>query len=292
MEYIMITGVSSGIGLDTARQLIKAGYFVFGSVRTPGDAEKVTQALGANFQALVFDVRQTEQINTAAETVSRRCGQQGLTALVNNAGVAVSGPLELLTPDDMTFQLDVNVVGVMRVTQAFLPLLGTQRPRSSAPGKIINISSISGALSSPFIGPYCVSKFALEALSDSWRRELLLYGIDVVVIQPGAIKTPIWDKAVAGNQVYPGTIYEAIFKKNEKRIRKMEADGLPVERVSALIHKVIVAKRPKTRYLIARNKVSFWFISRLLPDRVIDFAIRRTFQKWLKKSEAWQYSER
>jgi NAD(P)-dependent dehydrogenase (short-subunit alcohol dehydrogenase family) len=194
MRYVVITGVSTGIGYAATQELIQHGYHVFGSVRKRADGERLQVTLGANFTPLYFDVTDETAIRAAAETVQRAVGDQGLFGLVNNAGIAIGGPLLHLSIDEFRRQFEVNVFGLLLVTQAFAGLLGARTHSPHPPGRIINISSVSGRIAYPFIGPYAASKHAVEAISDSLRRELRLYGVDVIVIEPGAVRTPIWDK--------------------------------------------------------------------------------------------------
>ena len=283
MEYALITGASTGIGLATARCLLQQGYFVFGSVRKPEDAERLKEKLGPQFHPLVFDVRDEDAILKTVAEVEQVTGAQGLAALVNNAGVAVSGPLLLLETEELSYQLDVNLLGVFRVTKAFLPLLGARLPARAQPGKIINISSVSGVFAAPFVGPYCVSKFALEALTDSWRRELLIYGIDVISIRPGPIQTQIWRKAIEDKKEFPDSDYAPILKSAEKLIRRSEAASIPAEKVGKLIYRIIRERRPKTKYLISKRTLRYRLLFYLIPDRWVDYFIGRSFRARLSK---------
>jgi NAD(P)-dependent dehydrogenase (short-subunit alcohol dehydrogenase family) len=178
--------------------------------------------------------------------------------------------------------LEINVMGVFNVTRAFLPNLGTASPRTDAPGRIVNVSSVSGRIAYPFMGPYAASKHALEALSDSWRRELLLYGIDVVVIQPGAIKTPIWDKASGISREFSDSDYGKILEKIDLLETKRKA--LPVKKVARIICRVLGCRRPKARYVIPDAWVKYWLGPRFLPDRWLDWIIKRMLRMEKKRS--------
>ncbi len=167
MKHVVITGVSSGIGFDGARYLVERGWHVFGSVRRTADGERVRAELGEGFTPLFFDVTDEGAIKTAAGQVSERIGETGLWGLVNNAGIAVPGPLMHLPLEEFRQQLEINVTGQLAVTQAFLPLLGVRKNASHPPGRIVNISSVSGRIAYPFLGPFAASKHALEALSDA-----------------------------------------------------------------------------------------------------------------------------
>jgi NAD(P)-dependent dehydrogenase (short-subunit alcohol dehydrogenase family) len=270
-KYVVITGVSTGIGYDGARYLVEKGWHVFGSVRKQADAERVQAELGEGFTPLLFDVTDEGAIKTAAEQVAEAVGDNGLWGLVNNAGIAVPGPLMHLPLDEFRHQLEVNVTGQLAVTQAFLPLLGAKKDVSFPPGRIVNISSVSGRIAYPFMGPYAASKHALEALSDALRRELLIYGIDVIVIEPASIRTPIWDKAgELDASRYTNTGYASMLGPIQKTIVRQGQTGIPVERVSQVIWEALTKERPKSRYVIPRKWLSGWIIPRWLPDRMFD----------------------
>ena len=204
MKNILVTGASTGIGYYTVKLFLEKGYFVLGSVRKKEDADRLKNDFGNNFHPLIFDVSDQFGINQALEEADKILANNGLACLVNNAGIVVSGPLQHLSVEELHRQFDVNVYGVLRVTQAFLPYLGAQVPAKYPPGKIVNISSVSGFVTAPFLGAYAMSKYALESMSDAFRRELSIYGIDVVIIEPGAVSTEIWDKAKSIDPKIPG----------------------------------------------------------------------------------------
>jgi NAD(P)-dependent dehydrogenase (short-subunit alcohol dehydrogenase family) len=194
MKHVVITGSSSGIGRAAVQDLVAHGYHVFGSVRRQADATELQSQLGQNFTPLLFDVTDEAAVQAAADKVSDLLNGQGLSGLVNNAGIGGGGPLMHQPLTEVQRMFEINVLGALRVTQAFLPLLGARFPQLHPPGRLVNISSIAGRIALPFLGAYAGSKHALEALSDSLRRELALYGIDVIVIEPGSVKTPIWER--------------------------------------------------------------------------------------------------
>ena len=198
MKSVVVTGVSTGIGHAAAKVLAQKGFHVFGSVRKEADAERLKKELGDRFTPLIFDVTDEAAIRRAAEEVRAALKGETLAGLVNNAGIAVSGPLIEVDPDDFRKQMDVNVTGPFLVTQAFAPLLGTDKSLKGEPGRIVNISSVGGIRAMPFIGPYAASKFAIEGFSEALRRELMLFGIRVVVIGPGPVKTPDSPRGPAG----------------------------------------------------------------------------------------------
>ncbi|MCI0397320.1 MAG: SDR family oxidoreductase [Chloroflexi bacterium] len=271
MKQVVITGVSTGIGRAAAEELIRHGYHVFGSVRREADGATAQQALGERFTPLLFDVTDEGAIQAAAAEVERVLKGQGLAGLVNNAGIVVPGPLMHLPLADIRYQFEVNVVGVVAVTQAFLPLLGAKKNTSHLPGRIVNISSVSGRIAYPFMAPYAASKHALEALSDSLRRELMLYGIDVIVIEPGSVQTPIWDKAAELDvNLLADTDYFDILPDLQRTMVKQGRQGIPVEKVAQVIREALENKRPKTRYVLAREWLKGWILPRWLPDRWFD----------------------
>lgn len=277
LKSVVITGVSTGIGHGTAAELCRRGYKVFGSVRTAEQAASLQRDFGSAFTPLVFDVTDAGAVGRAAATVKAEIGHGGLFGLVNNAGISDPGPLIALSPDVLRRHFEVNVVGVLHMVQAFLPLL--RGGKSHPPGRIVNISSVSGRIAYPFMGPYAASKHALEALSDSLRRELLIYGVDVIVIQPGAIDTPIWDKAAHLKTTFDGTDYHPVLK--GMNLSGERRTALPVSAVTRRIVDALVLRRPRTRYVVPDRLFRFWLLPRWLPDRWLDRAIDRLlkFQK-------------
>jgi short-subunit dehydrogenase len=278
MKAVVITGVSTGIGQATAKILANTGYHVFGSVRKKEDAENLQDQLHNNFTPLIFDVTNETAVKAGAEIVKNSLGgNDQLVALINNAGISSGGPILHLDLESIRNVLEVNVIGVISATKAFATLLGAYKGAKTA-GKIINLSSVSGKIALPFMGPYAASKFALEGISDSLRRELLLYGIDVVLVEPGPIKTPIWDKAPEPqNSPFRGTDYEPALREFYVKFVKKGQDGMPVEAVGQLIKTIIEKKKVKTRYIITKNKISNYYIPAILPERIVDKKIAALF---------------
>jgi len=209
-KSVVITGVSSGIGWGTAKVLIGHGIRVFGSVRKQSDADRLSREFGPLFSPLILDVTDESAIRSAAAQVEERMGGMKLWGLVNNAGIAVPGPLLHLPLALFRQQLEVNLVGHLATIQAFAPSLGTDARFSGAPGRIVNISSVGGKIGPPFLGAYVAAKHALEGLSETLRRELILYGIDVIIVGPGSVATPIWDKAETADLPQAGDYAEAM----------------------------------------------------------------------------------
>lgn len=270
MKSVVITGASTGIGRDAARILIEKGFRVFGSVRKQEDADGLVKEFGENFVPLLFDVTDEAAVHAAAKQVRLELNGETLFGLVNNAGVAVPGPLMHLPIENFRKQLDINVTGQLIVTQAFVPLLGADRSLKGKPGRVVNISSGSGKHGYPFVGAYAASKHALEGLSESMRREFLLYGIDVIIIGPGPINTPIWDKGEQESaDQYQNTDYYEAGAKFQEYVLKRGRNGLPVERVSEVILKALTTSKPRVRYAITPEPFTSWLSSKL-PKRFVD----------------------
>ncbi len=277
-QTALVTGVSTGIGRAIAQSLTDAGWRVFGSVRKTADGVTAKEALGANFSPLIFDVTDRGAVMKSAESVREALDGTTLNALVNNAGIAIGGPLRYLPPQELTQQLDVNLFGVLHVTQAFLPMLGADKSFDGPPGRIINMSSVAGKIASPMMGPYAISKHALEAFSESLRRELMMHGIDVIIVAPGAIKTPIWAKADELNaEQYKGTEYYDVVVGMRSFMQDYGASGLPAEDIGKLVLKIVSGKTRKTRYAVLRKKFSMWTLPNLLPKRLVDKFIAKRF---------------
>jgi NAD(P)-dependent dehydrogenase (short-subunit alcohol dehydrogenase family) len=276
MEAV-ITGASTGIGRGVALRLDREGWRVFAGVRKAQDGERLAAEAGPRLVPLILDVTDAGNIATAASTVAEALGPgAGLNGLVNNAGIAISGPVEFVPIDDWRRQLEVNVIGQVAVTQAFLPLL------RSAKGRIVNIGSIGGRSSTPFVGPYAASKYALEGINDALRRELRKWGMWVAIVEPGAIATPIWEKgraeARAALDALPAAgreLYGRDLENVERTVERVAASGLPPEQVADAILHALTASRPRARYLIGREAKARVLAEALLPVRAFDFVIAR-----------------
>jgi NAD(P)-dependent dehydrogenase (short-subunit alcohol dehydrogenase family) len=274
MKNILITGVSTGIGYATAAALLDKGYRVFGSVRRQEDADRLQAELGPAFTPLLFDVTDSQAVCTAVAQVTDAVGEEGLYALINNAGIVIPGPLKYTPLDEFREHFEVNLFGLLDVTQQFLPLLGGELDSPYPPGRIINISSTSGRVAYPFMGAYASTKHALEALSDSLRREMMLYGIDVILIEPGTTNTPIKHKFADRIQRYEETDYGPMFAGLEEQLAERETTGLPVEKVVNVIVEAVESAHPKTRYAVPRKWLTSWILPRFLPDRWLDRLVR------------------
>ena len=268
MKSVVVTGVSTGIGWGVTKVLTGQGVRVFGSVRKAADADRLKQEFGDRFVPLIFDVTDEAAVRAAAEQVRVALAGEPLMGLVNNAGVAVAGPLLHLPIADFRQQIEVNLTGVVTTTQAFAPLLNADG--KGTPGRIVNISSVGGKNGSPFMGPYNASKFALEGLSESLRRELMLFGVDVIVVAPGAVATPIWGKAKPEDiEPYRDTPFYPALQKVHAFMTAGGAAGLAPEVIGEAVAKALTTAKPKVRYTVAPNPVMTFMMANL-PRRMVD----------------------
>jgi NAD(P)-dependent dehydrogenase (short-subunit alcohol dehydrogenase family) len=279
---VMITGASSGIGKTCAIYLDQRGYRVFAGVRKAADGEALTAA-APRVRPLIVDVTDQQSVAGAAEQVKQALGETPLAGLVNNAGIGLGGPAEFLALSDMRRQMEVNLVGQLGVIQAFMPMLRRSR------GRIVNISSVGGRAATPFLAPYCASKFALEALSDCLRVEVKPWGIKVAVVEPGAIQTSIWDKS--RNTVEEVTrslppeglrLYGEEIGRMRVLIAMQERMAIPAERVAAVVAHALSARRPRTRYLVGFDAKVMALLHWLLPDRAYDAVLAMMMRRMSK----------
>jgi len=279
MQSIVVTGVSTGIGWSITKVLIQNGFRVFGSVRKTQDAERLKKEFGEAFIPLIFDITDEKNVQSAAKQVCDQLNGETLFGLVNNAGIAVPAPLMYQPTEDFRHQIDVNLIGALIVTKAFLPLLGSDRSLRGNPGRIINISSTAGKKGNPFVGAYATSKHGLEGLSESLRRELMLYGIDVIIVAPGSVVTPIWDKAEKTDlSAYENTDYAEAARRVQEMMIRDGRNGLPAQKVGEIILHALTTSRPRVRYAAIPGN----FLNRagrvirmMLPKRLMDRIIAR-----------------
>ena len=274
-KFALVTGASSGLGLSAIGPLIENGYMVLATVRNEPDAHQLTKSYPQNCKAILMDVQYTTSVKTAFTQIEDLVGQTGLQVLVNNAGIAVAGPLEHLPIAEFQRQLDVNLTGVLRTTQAFLPLLR----RSKEKARIIQISSVSGLFASAFLGAYAASKFGLEGMSDALRRELAIWGIKVIILEPGPIKTRIWGKSLSIAHAYENTAYGPILKKADEAIIRIEEKALPTRRFSQVLVKAVLSSSPRKRYIIHKYPILIRFIAHFIPSSWIDYFVVRRLKK-------------
>jgi NAD(P)-dependent dehydrogenase (short-subunit alcohol dehydrogenase family) len=271
-----VTGVSTGIGWGITKILTQHGFRVFGSVRRAEDAERLCSEFGANFVPLLFDVTDETAVQAAALQVREQLDGETLFGLVNNAGVAFPAPLIYQPTDDFRRQLEVNLVSVLIVTKAFVSLLGIDRSLKGQPGRIINISSVGGRSGNPFMGAYAASKHGLEGFSESLRRELMLHGIDVIIVGPGAVATPIWDKAEQADfSQFANTEYYEAGMRLMKYMVKGGRTGFPPEKVGEVVLHALTSARPRVRYAVVQVNSLRRIIQLFLPKRMMDRIVAR-----------------
>jgi NAD(P)-dependent dehydrogenase (short-subunit alcohol dehydrogenase family) len=275
MQSVVITGASTGIGWATAKLLLQRGFRVFGSVRKPADADRLRAEFGANFIPLLFDVTNEAAVLAAAREVRAALGGETLFGLVNNAGVAVAGPVLELAADEFRRQMDVNVIGPIISTQAFGPLLGSDPSLKGPRGRIVMISSVAGKNGNPLSAAYAASKHAIEGLSESLRREMMLFGIDVIIIAPGAVKTPIWSKAEEVDiSAYKNSPFFPALERIRKFMLQLGETGLPAEKIAEAIAEALTSASPKVRYQITPDPMRH-LMTAVLPKRMVDRIIAK-----------------
>ncbi|AFT71058.1 Short-chain dehydrogenase/reductase SDR [Alloalcanivorax dieselolei B5] len=279
MKSVVVTGVSSGIGRGTLNVLIERGWHVFGSVRKIEDIRSLKDQYGDSFTPLLMDIQDESAVLSAAELVREALGDRNLDGLVNNAGGSFSDPLLLQSVADFRKQIDINLVGMFAVIRAFAPLLGASSSHSDAKGRIVNLSSVGGTFGPPFLGAYSAAKHGVEGLSESLRRELMLVGIDVIVIGPGSVRTAIWDKADAASTDHlTGTIWEHPFLKFKAAMADGGRKGLPPEAIGQAVEVALTARKPRVRYaVLPRREYLTNLLPRFLPARWVDRALARQF---------------
>lgn len=271
MKAVVVTGVSTGIGWGTTKVLTKKGMHVFGSVRNAADGERLKSEFGDAFTPLIFDVTDEAAVVAGAAQVREALDGQTLFGLVNNAGIAAPGPLLHQSIDEFRNQLDVNITGQLIVTQALAPLLGADREMDGPPGRIVMISSVAGKNGAPFLGAYAASKHGLEGMAESLRRELSLFGIDVIIIGPGAVATKIWDKAEQVDVTpYQNTAFAPALDKLKSFMIAQGKKGLAPEKLGRAVLKALTTQNPKTRYAVVPGRLANWTIPQLLPRRTVD----------------------
>ncbi|NQY40349.1 MAG: SDR family oxidoreductase [Henriciella sp.] len=271
MKTVVITGASTGIGRSTAEYLAANGWQVFAGVRKEKDGVALTEA-DAHIKHILLDVTNPEQVDAAVETIRAALEGQKLAGLINNAGIANMGPLAVQPLDQFKAHFDVNVFGLLRASQAFAPLLGMDESLAGKPGRIVNITSVGGRLASPFLGAYTATKHAVESMTDSLRRELVIFGIDAIAVGPGAVKTPIWDKAEDANSSnpYSNSPWAKPIDKFSETMLEGGRTGLDPEVIAKTIENALTAKKPKARYAPVPDKLTNFTLPMLLPKRVVD----------------------
>jgi len=280
---VLITGASTGIGAACALRLAAAGMHVYAGVREDAAGAALRAQNAALITPLHLDVTDAESIAAAVATLEAQLGEAGLNGLVNNAGIAMGGPLEVLPMKEIRRQFDVNVFGALAVTQAFLPQLRRAR------GRIVNMGSIAGRIALPFLGPYCMSKSALRAMTHALRLEVDAWGIDVALVEPGAIATPIWKKSNAAADVMQATLqndtlahYSRHLEGIRRVIAKAEEQAISADAVARAVEHALTAARPKTEYLVGNDARMRAAINAVLPQFLQD-RLHRWFLKFPRR---------
>ncbi|MDQ2631146.1 MAG: SDR family oxidoreductase [Actinomycetota bacterium] len=274
MRSVLVTGASTGIGRATALRLDSSGWRVFAGVRKDEDAESLRSAASSRLEPVFLDVTAPDQIAAAAEQVERE-SENGLAGLVNNAGVAIPGPLETIPLEDFRCQLEVNLVAYVAVTQALLPQI------RRAEGRVVFLSSIGGRVAFPFGGPYHASKFGTEAIGDVFRQELRPWNLKVSIVEPGSIDTPIWERGqrkgeeIEAKSPQTSLLYGAAIEKFRKVIEDTAARGIPPEKVAKAIAHALESSRPKSRYLVGLDAKLQARLKPLIPTAVFDRIVAR-----------------
>src|ERR1700684_3647505 len=269
---VVVTGVSTGIGWGTTKVLVSKGFRVFGSVRKQADAERLQTEFGEGFVPLIMDITDADAVHQAAQKVGSVIGDRNLVGLVNNAGIVVSGPLLYVKLSEYRRQLEVNMISPLVVIQAFAPLLGTDKKRQGPAGRIVSISSSGAKVPIPLIGAYSSSKCGLEGMSDALREELMLFGVDVVIIEPGTVNTSMYDKGEKEDlSEFKRTEYwEAVQNFQKWIVKEARTNGLPPERLGEAVHVALSTAKPKARYAVVPQRFKNWTLPRLLPTRMFD----------------------
>ena len=267
-EIVIITGASSGIGAATARELARRGFHVLAGVRRDRDADAIR---GPGIEPLIIDITNPDHIRALADRVYGDPQGRAVRALINNAAVAVNAPVEAFALDAWRRLFEVNLFGHIAVTQTLLPALIRNK------GRVINISSVGGKIAMATYGPYAGTKFALEAVSDALRRELAPFGVHVVVIEPGAVRTEMAGAAIANARALASAMtpehsqrYGGLVQAITAQTASFTGSGLSADAAAKVIAKAVTARKPRTRYTIGRDAALLTFLARILPDRILD----------------------
>jgi NAD(P)-dependent dehydrogenase (short-subunit alcohol dehydrogenase family) len=275
-KNIIISGISSGIGKHLASRLSKQGYNVIGTVRNEADKERLLKEHPA-LHVLICDICKDDEVDACILELKSVLGDQGLFALINNAGIAIPGPMHMVPDEVFERQLNVNLIATRKLTNKILPFL-TDKQQALEP-RIIFMSSVSGVFAAPFNGSYCVSKHGLECMIDVYRRELKYLGIKVISVLPGPIKTRIWEKARGQFEAYKKGVYKSIAERADEIINATETTALPVERLGEVVEKILLINRPKNRYFIKKNLLLFKLVAYILPSSWVDKLVWKNLEK-------------
>lgn len=278
---ILVTGASTGIGEACALAFDRLGWEVFAGVRRDEDGKKLQEKSTARLRPVFVDVCDVASIDAAVAAIGEKVGDKGLTALVNNAGIGVGGPVEYLPIEEWRRQLDVNVIGQVAVTKAVLPLIR----KSGSRGRIVFIGSVGGRVASPFVAPYAASKHAIEAIAESMRHELASTGMRIVVVEPGAVRTPIWDKAETAADEIEASLppeglerYAGAIDGLRNMLRFQARTGIDPGVVAKVVERAVTSTQPSARYLVGKDAKGMALIARVLPDRARDAVLRNAMK--------------
>jgi NAD(P)-dependent dehydrogenase (short-subunit alcohol dehydrogenase family) len=276
---VVVTGASTGIGNACALHLDRVGFRVFAGVRSDGDAERLRGQASDRLTPVNIDVTSADAIREAADLVTGTLGNDRLAGIVNNAGIAVSGPVEFLPIEEVRKQLEVNFIGQVAVTQAFLARLRCDR------GRVVNIGSVGGEVALPFLSPYAASKHAMEGFTDSLRREVERLGVHVAVVRPGAIQSSIWERGnAAADEILGGLPPEALevygdaIRGARAAADQRAGEAIPAQEVAEVVEQALTSPKPKTRYVVGRTGKAMVVLERWLPDRVFDRLVARVMR--------------
>ncbi|WP_042201835.1 SDR family NAD(P)-dependent oxidoreductase [Paenibacillus camerounensis] len=271
-ELVVVTGTSSGIGRATAERLAKEGFYVLAGVRRQEDADKINQD---NIEAVIVDITNVNTLNDLAKRVKDDLYRRPLRAVVNNAGIAVNAPLEMVPLDELRRQIEVSVIGQVAVTQALTPAL------LASGGRVVNIGSLGGKISMPGFGIYSAAKFAMEAINDSFRREMASSGLKVIMITPGGVSTGMSEQGIQTSGRLSKLMTPEQHKRHDRLFSAVKAqaeswarDGILPEKVAAIISRAIHEQKPRTRYTVGPDAVLLTRLVRFLPDRILDRMLR------------------
>jgi NAD(P)-dependent dehydrogenase (short-subunit alcohol dehydrogenase family) len=272
---VVVTGTSTGIGRACVLHLDRLGFKVFAGVRRVEDGDELRTAASDRIEPLILDVTDQDQIAAAVDRLAE-ASPTGLGGLVNNAGVATGGPIELIPIDEFRRQIEVNLIGQVAVTQAFLPALRRAR------GRVVFLSSIGGLIANPYMSPYHASKFGIEAVGDALRQELRPFRIEVSIVEPGSIATPMWEKGKGKAEAVRARLTaeeEALYGEKVSRMAEVVGEvgsrGVSPEKVAEIVARALTARRPRTRYLVGADARAMVLLSRIVPDRLRDRIVAR-----------------
>lgn len=277
-KYVLVTGISTGIGYAVTSMLIQNGYFVFGTVRNSQQINSLKVKWPSAFKAIMMDITDSQQVEKAKQEIREYMKGAGLYAIINNAGIAVQGPVLNIPIEKIQYQLEVNVVGQIRVIQAFWDLI-IKDNQPDFPHRILNISSVSALFTWPFVGPYSASKKALEGFLSALRYEASLFNVKIISIQPGPIKTEIWNKAAKSPDYFLGTDFESFSPLAQKAIYHSEKNAIPSNDLARFILDILNKANPKSIYVFAKRKWTYKLIP-FIPTKIINLLIERKLNKF------------